>query len=66
MSTQLVDLHFSLGELSIVLSVLFAVWKLYYPLAKILILFDEFPPHKHLNGVIIFPKGMTPGGKETV
>jgi len=35
-------------------------WRILYKLDRFLVLFDEYPPHKHIDSKILYPKGMDP------
>lgn len=35
-------------------------YKIIGMLNQILAIFREYPPHKHINGHVLFPKGMSP------
>jgi len=54
----------TLGNLLTILGFGFAALKFYTKVVRFIdkleMLIDEFPPHRHVDGAILFPKGMSP------
>lgn len=42
-----------------------AAWAVLRKLTRILDAFENFPPHRHVNGKILFPKGFEPTAIES-
>jgi hypothetical protein len=47
----------SLGN---IITLLFGAGPILFFVVRIYVLFREFPPHRHMNGDIYYPKGMKP------
>jgi hypothetical protein len=41
-------------------------WKANRTLNRWLDVMKDFPPHRHVNGIILYPEGMTPGAVEKI
>lgn len=58
------DMTISIGDVLAVLSICAtlggAAWALIRKLDEVLIFFREFPPHRHVQGKILYPKGYAP------
>lgn len=43
------------------LTILGVGWKIVTKLTRIASLLEDFPPHRHVNGKIVYPKDYSPG-----
>lgn len=57
------DLLFHAGNLAVVLGI---GWKVNRVANRILDVLADFPPHRHVNGKISYPKGYEPAAVETL
>jgi hypothetical protein len=49
-----------LAALSICGTVAAAAWGVMRRLSKVLVFFEEYPPHRHVGDQILYPKGYSP------
>lgn len=56
-----VDLALHLGEvITVVGAVCTAAWRVIRAAGKVEDMLENFPPHRHVNGSILYPKGYEP------
>ena len=58
-----IDLTFHAAELLVLLGV---AWKVISALNRFTGILRDYPPHRHINGKIIFPDGYTPTKAEHI
>lgn len=57
------DVLFDTSNLAILLGIL---WKINRVANRVMDVLGDFPPHKHVNGKIVYPKGYEPTVVETL
>lgn len=55
------DLLHRLADAAELIGFLVLIWKGNRAINRILDVLEQFPPHRHENGLILFPKGFEPG-----
>ncbi len=50
--------------LTVVVVIMGVVWKVLVKVSRIMEALADYPPHRHVNGKILFPKGYEPGAVE--
>lgn len=55
------DMLHRAGDIASLLGIILLVWKGNRVLNRIWDVLEQFPPHRHENGLIMYPKGFEPG-----
>jgi hypothetical protein len=51
-------------HLAELLPIAFACWRMFRAANRILDVMKDFPPHRHINGSILYPSGFAPSAIE--
>ena len=60
------DLSRILFDSTILIAVLTAAWKVVRASDRVVYVLRDFPPHRHVNGQIVYPEGYQPTASETL
>ena len=54
----------TLTHLAEALPLFYFLWRILAKLTRLLDIFTEYPPHRHVTGQLLYPKGYAPGLRE--
>jgi len=49
-----------LSHIGEALTILVVGWRVVAKMNRLISIFEDFPPHRHANGTIVYPKGFAP------
>jgi hypothetical protein len=49
-----------LGHIGEALTIIGVGWAVISKINRLISIFEDFPPHRHVNGTVLYPKGFAP------